>query len=150
MKSTILLGIFIANCCLSAVSQTKLFHGTWTRLGTEYLFEFDLHLEHGQGNTVSGYFNWKIVRYDENDPFGADYYRDKLGMTAKEYVSGRWDAATRTYHLKGYAKDDPNTIIALDEYLLPVDNNGDIGGKTKSHDSWLGRINATSVVLLNL
>lgn len=150
MKSIIFTSLLIANFLVDATCQTQLFHGTWFRLGSDYLFEFDLHLEHGAGNAVSGYFNWKVVKYDENDAFGAEYYRDKLGMTAKEYVSGTWDATTHTYYLKGYHKDDPNAIIALDEYQLKVDENGDIGGETKSHGTWLGRINAKGLVLLDL
>lgn len=139
------LGFYTASNC-----QTQLFQGTWTRLGTGYLFEFDLHLEHGAGNTVQGYFNWKFLKCDENDVFAVSYYQDKVGMTAKEYVHGTWNASTRTYYLKGYDKDDPNAIIALDEYQLKVDGNGDLGGETKSHDSWLGRINAKSLPLLDL
>ena len=150
MKTILFIAFLVTGCLVGAVCQTHLYHGTWTRLGTSYLFEFDLHLEQGKGNTVDGYFNWKFVQYDENDTFSVSYYEDKIGMTAKEYVRGTWDDATKTYHLKGYQKDDPNSIIALDEYLLKVDGNGDIEGETKSHDSWLGRINAKALVLLDL
>ncbi|MBK9017283.1 MAG: hypothetical protein IPM82_26295 [Saprospiraceae bacterium] len=150
MKTLLILGLFTATFLQNADCQTQLFHGTWTRLGSNYLFEFDLHLEHGAGNNVEGYFNWKFVQYDEEDAFSVSYYKDKIGATAKEYVRGTWDPTSHTYHLKGYKKDDPDTIIALDEYLLKVDGNGDLGGDTKSHDSWLGRINAKSLVLLDL
>lgn len=148
MKSILIL--IATTCWLNANCQTQLFHGTWTRLGTNYIFEFDLHLEHGAGNNVTGFFNWKFIQYDESDAFSVSYYKDKIGLTAKEYLRGTWDAATKTYHLKGYAKDDPNTIIALDEYLLKVDGNGDIGGETSSRNSWLGRINAKALPLLDL
>ncbi len=150
MKTILILGLFVTNFWLDATCQTQLFHGTWTRLGTQYLFDFDLHLEHGAGGKVTGYFIWKFVQYDENDAFSVNYYQDKIGLTAKEYVSGTWDAATRTYQLKGYEKDDPNAIIALDEYLLKVDENGDLGGDTKSQGTWLGRIHAKRLVLLDL
>ena len=150
MKTILLIGLLATTCCVTATSQTQLYHGTWTRLGTNYLFEFDLHLEHGAGNSVEGYFSWKFVKYDENDSFSVSYYQDKIGMTAKEYVKGTWDATTHTYHLKGFKKDDPNNIIALDEYLLTVDGNGDLEGKTNSQGTWQGRINAQSLVLLDL
>lgn len=145
--ATILLTVLLA---AGAIGQTHLYYGTWTRLGNEYIFEFDLHLEHSTGNKVTGYFNWKFVQYDKNDAFSVSYYEDKIGMTAKEYVSGTWDATARTYHFKGYKKDDPNAIIALDEYRLKVDGNGDLSGDTRSHDSWLGRINPKALLLLDL
>lgn len=148
MKTILILGLFVTTICLDANAQTHLFHGSWTRLGTRYLFDFDLHLEHGAGNSVEGFFIWKFVQYDEDDAFSVSYYREKIGATAKEYLRGTWDATTQTYHLKGYAKDDPDAIIALDEYLLKMDGNGDLGGETKSHGSWLGRINAKALVLL--
>jgi hypothetical protein len=150
MKAILFIGLFTATFWQNADCQTHLFHGTWTRLGTVYVFEFDLQLEHGASNTVEGHFNWKFVQYDEDDAFSVSYYQDKIGLTAKEYVRGTWNPADRTYHLKGYKKDDPNAIISLDEYLLKVDGNGDLGGDTRSHDSWLGRINAKVLVLLDL
>ncbi len=149
MKKCLVLSLLVTALCLNSNAQTHLFHGSWTRLGTGYLFDFDLHLEH-TGNKVEGYFNWKFVQYDETDGFGTEYYKDKIGLTAREYVQGTWNPAERSYHLKGYKKDDPHTIIALDEYLLRVDGNGDLGGDTRSHGTWLGRINAKSLVLLDL
>lgn len=150
MKTIFILGLFVATSWLGATAQPHLFQGSWTRLGTNYRFDFELHLEHGAGNSVEGYFNWKFVQYDENDSFSVSYYQDKIGATAKEYVRGSWNPADRTYRLKGYKKDDPHAIIALDEYLLKVDGNGDLGGDTRSHDSWLGRINAKALALHNL
>jgi len=52
--------------------------------------------------------------------------------------------------LTGYAKEDPDNIIALDQYRLKVDGNGDLGGDTKAKGSWQGRINAKALVLLDL
>lgn len=150
MKTAFILVLFFSTCWLGATAQTHLFQGSWTRLGTSYRFDFELHLEHGAGNSVKGYFNWKFVQYDENDSFSVSYYRDKIGATAREYVSGTWNPADRTYRLKGYKTEDPHAIIAMDEYLLKVDGNGDLGGDTRSHDSWLGRINAKALSLLNL
>jgi len=149
MKKCLVPSLLVTTFCLNLNAQTHLFHGSWTRVGTSYLFEFDLHLEH-TGNNVEGYFIWKFVQYDETDGFGADYYKDKIGLTAREYVHGTWNPADHSYHLKGYKKDDPNMIIALDEYLLRMDDNGDLGGDTCSHGTWLGRINANSLVLLDL
>ncbi len=141
MKTLLFLSLFLLTSYPDAACQTQHFRGSWTRIGTNYLFDFDLHLEHGAGNQVQGHFDWKFVQYDETDEFSVSYYRNKIGATAKEYVKGTWNPTTRTYHLKGYKKDDPNAIIATDEYLLKLDSDGDIGGETKSHNTWLGRIN---------
>lgn len=151
MKKTLFISFLLVSVCtVAATAQIQLFHGTWTRLGTGYIFDFDLKLEHGTGNKVQGYFDWKFVQYDENDPFSVSYYKDKVGLTAREYVKGTYEPASKTYHVTGYAKDDPDTIISLDEYLLKLDSNGDIGGETSSKNTWLGRINAKSLPLLDL
>lgn len=150
MKTILLTCLLSIGFYAQANSQTRLYQGTWIRLSTGYLFEFDLHLEHGTGNMVQGYFNWKFLKCDENDAFAVSYYKDKIGMTAKEYIRGTWDANSHTYYLKGYKKDDPNEIISLDEYQLKVDENGDLGGETKSQGTWLGRINAKALPLLNI
>lgn len=150
MKKILLSILLLANISFVAEAQVQLFHGSWTRLGTGYLFDFDLRLEHGAGNQVQGFFDWKFMQYDPDDPFSASYYKDKIGLTAREYVNGTYDPTTKTYHVTGYAKDDPDAIISLDEYLLKIDAQGDIGGETRSQNTWLGRINAKSLPLQDL
>jgi len=150
MKKVLLSVLLLASISLGAGAQVQLFHGTWTRIGTGYVFDFDLRLEHGAGNQVQGFFDWKFVQYDPDDPFSVSYYKDKLGLTAREYVKGTYDPATRTYHVVGYAKEDPEAIISLDEYLLKMDGDGNIGGETRSQNTWLGRINAKSLPLQDL
>jgi len=53
--------------------------------------------------------------------------------------------ATKEYFLKGYKKEDPNMIISTDHYRLKLDENGDIGGDSKAHNTWKGRINGNAV-----
>ncbi len=127
------------------VAQNKHFQGTWTMIGTTYVFEFDLYLNHDAENNVAGYFNWKVTDYDLNSPASRDYYQPKLGTTAKEFVRGSYNPETKQYLLKGYKKEDPNEIISTDIYRLQLDENGDIGGDSKAHNTWKGRINGKAV-----
>lgn len=122
-------------------SQVKQFNGTWTKLNTTYEFEFDLILNIKNSNQLEGYFVWRVVNYDNKSNLSRQYYEKKIGMTAKEYVTGTYDHLTGAYTLKGYKKEDPFSIIALDIYKLILDRNGDIGGTTNSNGTWLGRIN---------
>ena len=86
--------------------------------------------------------------YDEYDDASREYYSDKLGLTAKEYVKGTFDPAKNEYYLTGYKKDDPNLIIGIDTYRLKVDEYENIGGTTKANGSWKGRINSGPTGLL--
>ena len=144
MKGLCLSILLVATLNLSA--QVRQFSGTWTKLNTTYVFEFDLILKH-QGNKVEGYFIWKVVQYDENSNTSKSHYEDRLGLTGKEYVRGSWYPSKNMYKFKGYRKDDPHQIIGLDHYELNLDQQGDIGGRTRTFGTWLGRINGKLVIM---
>jgi hypothetical protein len=127
------------------IAQEKHFQGAWTMIGTTYVFEFDLYLKHDANNNVVGHFDWKVAKFDEHSPSSKDYYQPKIGKTAKEFVRGTFNPATKEYVLKGYKKDDPHMIISTDHYRLKLDENGDIGGDSKAHNTWKGRINGKEV-----
>ena len=127
------------------MAQERHFQGTWTMIGTTYIFEFDLFLKHDANDNVVGHFDWKVVSYDKNSPSSKDYYEPKLGTKAKEFVRGTFNATTKEYFLKGYKKEDPHLIISTDHYRLKLDENGDIGGDSKAHNTWKGRINGNAV-----
>ena len=102
-------------------------------------------LKHKENHDVEGYFIWKVTRYDEGSSFSINHYKDKLGTSGQEFVKGNYNPNTQEYILKGYKKEDPNSIIGLDTYHIKVDQNGDIGGTTKTSGSWQGRINGKEV-----
>ncbi|MEZ4957289.1 MAG: hypothetical protein R2825_27270 [Saprospiraceae bacterium] len=149
MQKTILFSIFLSSLIYqnNTTAQTKHFQGNWTKLETTYDFKFDLFLEFTGGNQVKGVFHWELVNYDENFQFSKDYYENKIGLQAKEYVRGTYDPATKQYILKGYKKDDPHSIIGLDLYRIKESDKGDIGGDTKANNSWQGRINGQAVLI---
>ena len=126
----------------TSLCQTKQFNGTWTKITTTYEFDFDLILKVKESNQVEGYFIWKVVHYDEYNISSKQYYENKIGMTAKEYVIGTYNHSEAEYILKGYKKEDPNAIIGMDTYKLKIGENGNIGGTTNANGTWLGRINA--------
>ena len=127
------------------IAQEKHFQGTWTMIGTTYVFEFDLYLKQDVANNVAGHFDWKVIKYDEQSPSSKDYYQSKLGTTAKEFVRGTFNPKTKEYYLKGYKKEDPQMIISTDHYRLKLDENDDIGGDSKAHNTLKGRINGNAV-----
>lgn len=144
MKNLLLAVFLLLSSSLAA--QYKHYSGTWTKINTTYLFEFDLVIRH-DGTHVKGYFDWKVVDYDRNSTFGKAYYAKKLGTRAREYVKGTFDADKMEYYLEGYKKTDPETVIGLDTYRLQVDGKGNIHGPTKANNSWLGRINGNKVLV---
>jgi hypothetical protein len=137
----LIFALLIFSTTLSGYGQTIKYTGTWTKVQTSYVFDFDLILTMKESNQVEGYFLWKIIHYDENDLLSKEYYESKIGLTAKEYVKGSYDPQSRAYFLKGYMKEDPHAIIGIDTYKLKVDENENLSGTTNANGSWLGRIN---------
>ncbi len=64
-----------------SLCQTHQYFGTSTKINTTYQFDFDLTLEVKDANQVEGYFNWKLVRYNENNMLSKKYYAKKIDMT---------------------------------------------------------------------
>ena len=126
-------------------SQIQQFYGTWTKVNTTYMFDFELTLRNGSSNTVSGYFLWKVVMFDEKNFMSKVHYQNKINFMAIEYVKGVYNSNTGECDLKGYKKDDPDNIIALDTYKLKIDQNGELGGTTSSNGTWLGRIQGKEI-----
>ena len=114
------------------------------------MFDFELTLKTGNSDAVTGFFIWKVVLYDEQNFMSKLHYQNKIDLTAIEYVKGVYNSTTGECDLKGYKKDDPNNIIALDTYKLKIDQNGEIGGTTNSNGSWLGRIQGIEIESLEL
>ena len=50
------------------------------------------------------------------------------GSTAVENIRGSYDSKTRILSFKGFAKDDPKSVIGLDNYRLLFAENGKVIG----------------------
>jgi len=136
----VLLFILILNAS-TVFCQTRKFSGVWSKVHTTYNFQFDLTLNIKEGNTVEGYFIWKVIQYDKNNKLSQIHYQNKIGTTAIEYVKGTYAPSAGKFNLRGYKKDDPNNIIGIDIYEITEDKKGNISGTTNANGTWLGRIN---------
>ena len=143
MKNLFLL--ILLSFSTSLLSQTQQFNGTWTKINTTYQFDFDLILKINNSNQVEGYFIWKVIKYDEKNMLSKKHYKNKINLTATEYVKGIYHPSKNEYVLKGYKKSDPHNIIGIDIYNLKLDKNGNLEGTTNANGSWLGRINGKQI-----
>lgn len=93
-------------------------------------FSAQAELAEAAPGQVRGQIVWTLLR--TSNPAK----RDKIGVSATEFVQGSLDPARRTLNLRGYNKTDPGGIIILDGYRLAVSADGQsmsgpsLGGKT--------------------
>lgn len=119
-----------------SADPTGRWKGGWsTSSGTLLDIEFTLN-ETGV-NQIDGQIRWtlrKTVRPDK---------RDKIGLSAIEYIRGNYDPQTRLLTLKGYRKDDPdNVLVMVDDYRLTVSEDGrQLAGRAKNGGRWNGILN---------
>jgi hypothetical protein len=107
-------------------------HGRWT--GDNYAYSAEVDLVAVSGTVFNGTIHWTMAV----TPNAED--KPKVGVTAVEYVSGEVDPTSGELHLKGYQKEDPQSIIDLDEYKLKVDGGDVIRGTTSDHNTWAGQL----------
>ncbi len=120
----------------SVASPAGRWTGDWSAPSGAYL-GFDLTLNDTGSNNVSGQIDWTLRRTTRPEKMS------KIGMTAIEYVSGRFDPASSTVFLKGYRKDDPNNVLVmLDDYRLKLSTDGRrLDGQARNGGKWNGKIN---------
>lgn len=84
----------------------------------------------------------KIVWQLERSPHANE--QSKIGLTAIEYVAGKFNSSENLLELTGYAIDDPNKLnIALDKYELKLskkDGIEELRGGTVAHTDGLGKV----------
>ena len=112
--------------------------GEWTsKSSVGYLFKFKMNLKVDDKLQVTGQINWTQLKSPSkrND-----------GKSAVEHIKGSIDKETGLVHVKGFKKDDPQNVIALDEYKITIDQSGSgFNGKTSSHGTWKGLITGKKV-----
>lgn len=109
--------------------------GVWTNANRQYEYRAELTLESDASGRVEGAILWTLVR----SPRASEQQR--LGLSATEYVAGRYEPASGALLLTGTHKDDPHNIIGLDAYRLIVSGDGrQIVGMTYNDGAWGGRI----------
>lgn len=89
--------------------------------------------EEGDG-TVSGQITWRLTKTPREDMVG------RIDSTGVEYIRGTFSGSNGLLIMKGYRKDDPDGILALDQYRLLLSPNGKfIAGMTANNGTWMGR-----------
>ena len=109
--------------------------GDWsTESGT--LFDFELTLTETSSDTLDGRVVWFMRRTARPDK------RDKIGLTATEYVRGTIDRTTGLVNLSGYKKDDRDgMLVMLDVYRLTLSADGNnLNGQARNGGKWNGRV----------
>lgn len=119
---------------LPANDLTGEWQGSWIS-PSGYLFTSTLKLQAAPDGLVNGAFVWTLRR----SPLPEE--QRKIGMTATEYVSGRFDAAAGILVVAGTRKDDPHDVIFTDRYRLVVADSGrTMGGLSRNLGDWDGRL----------
>jgi hypothetical protein len=86
----------------------------WSHPAERSLFQYEFSLESLPKGAVEGRIEWTAPRVERN------FYRDKIGTTATEFVRGMYNEASGELSLCGYDKDDPLETIRLDNYRLEL------------------------------
>ena len=107
-------------------------HGEWTNpIG--HVYSAEMHLTVSNNGTIQGEIDWTLQKSPR------DYEQAKVGLKGIEFVSGKYDAANKLLVFSGYKKEDPDTILGLDQYrLLLAENEKVIGGITFDNGDWRG------------
>ena len=115
---------------LPANDLTGEWQGSWIS-PSGYLFATTLKLQVAADGKAEGAFVWTLRR----SPLPEE--QSKIGMSATEYVSGRFDAAAGTLVVAGTRKDDPHDVIFTDRYRLMVADSGRaMGGLSRNLGDW--------------
>jgi hypothetical protein len=115
---------------LPATDVTGEWQGQWTS-PSGYLFTAALKLQVAPDGMAGGTFVWVLKR----SPLPEE--QRKLGLTATEHVSGRFDPVAGTLVVAGTRKDDPHDVIFMDRYRLIVSGNGrTMGGLSRNLGDW--------------
>jgi hypothetical protein len=118
------------------IDQTAL-AGSWigTYAGGGFTYNAIATLVVDATGNISGTIVWTL----HSTPSGSG--KDKIGMRAIEYVSGKYYPETEAVALDGYRKDDPNGIWESDKYRLILSpTHSTMGGITSEHESWAGQL----------
>ena len=118
-----------------AYNPTGRWKGDWSTVsGT--LLDFELNLTETGNNNLDGQIKWTLRKTARPDK------ADKIGLTAIEYVRGKYDPSTGLVNMSGYSKDDPNgVLVMLDVYKLNISSDGHtLSGLARNGGKWNGHV----------
>lgn len=115
----------------AAVSPKGHWTGDWSSPSGAYL-TIVVDLDDDGAGGISGRIEWTLRRTMRPEKM------NKIGMSATEYVSGRFDPVTNTLTMKGYRKDDPNNVLVMvDSYrLVLTEDSRHLNGAARNGGKW--------------
>lgn len=115
---------------------TGKWNGQWsTDSGT--MLDFELSLTESGNSGLEGQIKWTLRRTARPDK------KNKVGLSAIEYVRGTFDPTTGALKMNGYGKDDPNNVLVMvDAYKLNISQDGrTLNGLARNGGKWNGHLN---------
>jgi hypothetical protein len=113
-------------------------NGTWNGIFYDdegSVFQAAMHLKVSDDGVIEGDIKWTLKKA----PGGRD--QSKVGHSGIEYVKGKYDSSSHVLTFAGNRSDDPDQVIALDNYKLFFADNGQvIGGISKNQGNWRGML----------
>jgi hypothetical protein len=132
-------------CAVACPAQTQSVDGDWRGILTNpagFIFTAQLTLNAGPAcktcaavgdGSIQGKIVWTLRKVPPN-------ISTIVGLTGTEFVRGEIKGEGLLV-LNGYNKDDPHSIVLLDQYRLAISDNGNvIGGPTRNNGSWTGQL----------
>jgi hypothetical protein len=106
---------------ISSIAQTNYYKGEWREQGnTTTLFSCIAEISFTNDSIVAGKILWTYQSIDSTDADAIDFYKDKKGLTAIEYLSGIYRLTTGDVMLMADSIDDKHEIIAPTIYYLKL------------------------------
>lgn len=108
----------------------------------KWRFKADMRLDAtGKKDELKGQIAWTMLKAP------AAKFESKIGKTAVEHVTGKYDMRARQLILTGTSIDDPDRVgITLDKYDLALSTDGKtLSGGTAAHSDGLGKFTANRV-----
>jgi hypothetical protein len=100
-----------------------------------------MKLDVGEDQKALGWISWELLATPTNSPLAP-----RIGDTAIEYVSGRFDRANNIATVAGYDISDA-TLIAKDTYKFQIKSDKiSFVGMTKNHGDWAAEAQGTVIV----
>ncbi|MFN6962330.1 MAG: hypothetical protein ACK4S4_01040 [Pyrinomonadaceae bacterium] len=113
-------------------------NGEWSTVSGAY-HALQVTLDSDKNDGLTGQIAWTLKRTPRPDK------QSKVGLSATEHVTGRYDPASRVVRLKGHSKTDPGgLLVMLDEYRLDLSADSQRpAGQARNAGKWNGIVNLT-------
>lgn len=113
--------LFVFLFSISSIAQTNYYKGEWREQGnTTTLFSCVAEINFTNDSIVAGKIIWTYQSIDSADADAIDFYKDKKGFRAIEYIRGIYNPATGDVLLMADSIDDKHEIIAPTIYYLKM------------------------------